>query len=159
MPLRRFTGFGGRALLALSLITSNVFAGDSWVDFALNDAGEITLAPRTLAPSDYVMAVYAERLEDLPLSPAAAPRAPGALPNGCLPLVSIDTASRTTQLPREADLTFGCTDLPPNAQIHAWINNAWQPLPTNRLPDGRLHTRFTHTAVYGVFLVPQNPLI
>jgi hypothetical protein len=105
------------------------------------------------------MAVYAERLEDSPVPPAARPAAPGALPHGCLPVVSIGTASGLHEFQKPAELSFGCTDLPANARIHAWLNGRWQPVPTERRADGRLHTQFTQAAVYGVFLVRDVPRI
>ena len=136
-----------------------LFAADSWLDRMIQDAGEVKLAPETLAPTDYLIAVYAERMQDIPVSPAAIPRVPGPLASGCLSLVNIETASGQRSLASAAELTFGCTDLPSNAVIHVWTGLAWQPLPTDRRADGRMQTRFSQTATYGLFLVGDVPRI
>lgn len=159
MALRRWIGLVGRALVAVPLLANAASAKESWIDFALNDAGEVHLAPHTLAANDYVLATYAERLEDVALPDEAQPRTPGALPAGCLPVVNIATALGLPQLPRKADLVFGCSDLPPNAHVFAWINHAWRPLMSDRRPDGRLHVSFTQATVYGIFLVSDVPRI
>lgn len=159
MALRRWLGLAGCALVAVPLLANAASAKDSWIDFALNDAGEVHLPPHTLASNDYVMATYAERLEDLSFPNVPQPSTPGTLPAGCLPVVNIATAQGLSQLPRQADLVFGCADLPTNAQVFAWIDDGWQPLVSSRTPDGRLHISFTKTTVYGVFLVSDVPRI
>ncbi|MBV9079992.1 MAG: hypothetical protein JO102_02610, partial [Elusimicrobia bacterium] len=123
----------------------------------LNDAGEVRLSPSAMNPSDFLVAVYAERLDELPVDPQIAATAPGETPTGCLPVVRIETTEGATQLEQPGEVIFGCTDAPVGSSVYVWRSGAWSRLPSIRTADGRVEAIFRDTAVYGLFLPSAEP--
>jgi hypothetical protein len=154
---RTVSSLGSAVALILSIaLAAPIRAAD--VSMAALDAGEVHLPKAALSQGDYLIAIYAERPEDLATTPAGLSDLPGTLPMNCLPLVSISSAGGEPALSKTAEVTFGCRDLPPQSGIFAFEAGRWRPVPTHRTSDGRLAANFTEMATFGVFLLPESTL-
>jgi hypothetical protein len=145
-------------LLSVLLLSVSGFPLNAADDFsvALRDTGGVEMPDSALKDADYLIAVYAQRPEDLPAPDLNRDSLPGTLPVNCLPLVQINTASGADRLGAAAEVSFGCTDLPAGVGVYALLHGRWTSLPTYRKDDGRVAAHFTETAVYGVFLLPEQ---
>lgn len=148
-----------RALLLLFVVLlAPLPAPADDISIALQDAGHVVLPDAALQDRDFLIAVYAQRPEDLALPSLGQTELPGTLPLNCLPLVQINTASGAPRLNAAGEVSFGCRDLPPGTGVFAMRNGRWEPVATHRTQEGLIATRFVETAVFGVFLLPENEL-
>jgi len=150
----------GLFLLVISFVAFSTHAlYGNLFSFGDQKVGSVNLPSDAIEKGDFLIMVFSEDLKPDPIlqSEPVIPVSDHFF-SGCLSVATIHLHSGQAELLSPGRLTFGCDNVPEEAQVYGWIDQQWKKVPTFHLTTGMIEAEFTELTTYAIFTKEPNEI-